>query len=172
MQAGTGRTPWRRRHWSFPTTAEAKPNPISALSSGLPCTVRGGPGKRINSQTCPMRVCRGADPFAVGDLGGPRADQGWEVVAVNTRPSLGAMGNAKIHWGRLLGAGSFGRVYQGALGCPVGAQAGVWSWAASSVRAARRPHTDTTFCGLPVHQWQWRARRSCAQRRWLCVSKL
>lgn len=57
--------------------------------------------------------CRGADPFFADDLGEPRNDQGWEVVAVNTSPLVGAVGNAKIHFGRLLGAGSFGRVYKG-----------------------------------------------------------
>jgi hypothetical protein len=43
--------------------------------------------------------CRGADPFYGDDLGEPRLDQGWEVVAANTSPSVGPVCSAKIHFG-------------------------------------------------------------------------
>lgn len=52
-----------------------------------------------------MYICRGVDSFLDGDLGQARLDQGWEVVAFNTSPAMGSVGNCKIHFGEHKGRG-------------------------------------------------------------------
>jgi hypothetical protein len=76
--------------------------------------------------------------------GSPRVDQGWTVVAIKAVPELGPhVCNSKIHFGVLLGAGSFGRVYRGDACC---------SWGtlerAAAVRWCTALHADTP-CSSP-----------------------